>query len=290
MCYFACMQLEWKLVSDGTIALDGGAMFGVVPKTIWNRVIEADQSNRVRLGVNCLLIRTPTANVLVDTGCGAKYSAKQVDIYQIRREPGLIGELARLGVAPEQIDIVVNTHLHFDHAGGNTVVAEDGRVVPSFPNARHIVQRQEFEDAGNPNERNRASYFPENWEPLRATGQLELVEGTVEILPGLFLEPTPGHTLGHQSVRIADGNRTLFFLGDLCPTSRHVPLAWIMSYDLYPLTTLETRREVYARALEEGWLLAFQHDAEHPLGVLTVEKGGYHARTISMEDGIGTEG
>lgn len=265
---------EIELISDGTLRLDGGAMFGVVPKVIWERVYTPDDKNRIRLGLNCLLVRADWGNLLIDTGCGRKYSEKEIRIYQIEHETSLLGELERFGLGPQDIDVVINTHLHFDHAGGNTEVRR-GEVHPVFPRARHFVQRREFEDAEAPSERTRASYFRENWAPLVENGRLELIEGEQEIRPGIFCEPTPGHTAGHQSVRIESGGRTLYYLADLCPTSRHIPLAWIMGYDLYPLTTLESRQAVYRRALDGEWTLFFEHDAERPLGRLRYEEGRY---------------
>ena len=270
---------EVDLISDGTMALDGGAMFGVVPRVIWEKRIQPDAQNRIRLGLNCLLLRDGIDNVLVDTGCGFKYSEKELRMYGIDHRSSLMEGIARAGVSPEEVTLVVNTHLHFDHCGGNTLEVE-GELVPAFPAARYLVQSQEFESAELPNERTRASYLKENWAPLVKTGQLELVDGESEILPGLFVEPTPGHTLGHQSVRLSGPEGTLFFLGDLCPTSAHVPLAWAMGYDLYPLEVLETRRVVYRRALSENWRLLFEHDAEAPLGELELSDGRYRCRSL----------
>jgi len=275
-------DFELDLISDGTFRLDGGAMFGVVPKIFWERKLSPDQTNRIKLGLNCLLVRGNGKTILIDTGCGFKYSSKEFEIYGIEHERTVFDDLARLEVAPADIDLVLNTHLHFDHCGGNTVCTAEG-LVPAFPNATYVVQRQEFEDASHPSERNRASYLEQNWIPLVDRGQLELLEGNHTICEGIECIPTPGHTLGHQSVKIQSGGETLFFLGDLCPTSAHVPLPWIMSYDLYPATTLETRKEVYRQAVTEGWTLFFEHDPGDLLGRLIEKDGNYRAETMPWE-------
>ena len=275
-------DFELDLVSDGTFWLDGGAMFGVVPKVFWERKFPPDQTNRIKLGLNCLLVRGNGKTILIDTGCGFKYSSKELEIYGIAHERTVFDDLARLEVAPADIDLVINTHLHFDHCGGNTVCTDEG-VVPAFSNATYVVQRQEFEDASHPSERTQASYLEQNWIPLVDRGQLELLEGNHTICEGIECIPTPGHTLGHQSVRIQSGGETLFFLGDLCPTSAHVPLPWIMSYDLYPATTLETRKEVYRQAVREGWTLFFEHDPGDLLGRLIEKDGNYRAETMPWE-------
>lgn len=276
-------DFDVHLVSDGTFALDGGAMFGVVPRVLWEKRIRPDERNRIRLGTNCLLVRTGRENVLIDTGCGGKYSEKQRSIYDITHETSILSDLERNGLGAEDIHWVINTHFHFDHCGGNTLRQEDGDAVPAFPKARYVVQRQELEDADHPNERNQASYLQENWQAIRESGQLEVVQGPVELLPGIHLEPTPGHTLGHQSVRIESGGQVLFYIADLCPTTAHVPLAWVMGYDLFPLTTMETRRRIYRRAIDEDWLIVFEHDAESPVGRLELKDGKFSCRLESPD-------
>jgi glyoxylase-like metal-dependent hydrolase (beta-lactamase superfamily II) len=271
------MQLgafQLDVLSDGKFWLDGGAMFGVVPKILWEKVVGSDEKNRIPLGLNCLLVRTGSQNILIDTGCGRKYSEKQFRIYGIDQTTCLIDELEKLEIDPAQIDLVINTHLHFDHCGGNTR-KEDGRIVPNFPNATYLVSRQEYEDANNANERTQASYFPDNWLPLAKSGQLRLVIGNEEAAEGVTIVHTPGHTLGHQSVKITSEGRSLFYFGDLCPTSAHVPLPWIMSYDLFPLRTLETRKQIYRRAIDESWLLFFEHDPDQVVGVLREQEGKF---------------
>ncbi|HLQ66577.1 MAG TPA: MBL fold metallo-hydrolase [Candidatus Limnocylindrales bacterium] len=252
-----------RFVSGGRFRLDGGAMFGVVPKTIWNRVAPADEKNRIRMGMNCLLIEGDGKRVLVDAGSGTKVDAKFRDIYAIERPEGLLDEMATAGVTAEEVDTVALTHLHFDHCGGGTARHADGIIRPTFPNAHYLVRRQEWEDAHHANERNRASYLADNYDPLAASGQLILHDGDVEILPGVWMKNLPGHTRGHQGVFFdLPGQRALYTV-DLVPTVAHLPLAFIMGYDLYPLTTLETKRAILTDATREQWLLLFEHDPEH---------------------------
>ncbi|OGD17886.1 MAG: hypothetical protein A2W03_17805 [Candidatus Aminicenantes bacterium RBG_16_63_16] len=251
---------------EGYFLLDGGAMFGVVPKTLWEKACPADAKNRIRLGLNSLVIKTPRALVLVETGIGTKTDQKFAGIYCVETEPGLVPALAGAGFRPEEVDFVINTHLHFDHCGGNTRLDESGRIVPTFPRARYIIQQGEWEAAVRPNERDRRSYFAENFLPLREAGLVDLVDGDREVTPGVEVVVTPGHTRRHQSVRVRSGGRTLDFLGDLVPTAAHVRLSYIMSYDLYPLETLETRKKLYEEAIAGDWILGFVHDPVHFFG------------------------
>jgi glyoxylase-like metal-dependent hydrolase (beta-lactamase superfamily II) len=247
--------------------LDGGAMFGVVPKPLWERRIPADERNRIGLGMRCLLVEHEDGLVLIDTGVGNKENEKFRDIYGIENEgkggrTWLEDGLAALGFSPEDIRLVVNTHLHFDHAGGNTWRNAGGEVVPSFPNARFVVQRGEHHWATHTNERTGASYFGANWEPIIATGRFEFIDGEREIIPGIRTVLSPGHVPYHQSVLVDGGSGAVaFFLGDVCPTSAHLPLPWIMGYDVEPLVTLESKRRLLMRAVAEGWLMVFEHDA-----------------------------
>jgi glyoxylase-like metal-dependent hydrolase (beta-lactamase superfamily II) len=249
-----------RFVSGGRFRLDGGAMFGVVPKALWNRVAPADEMNRIRMAMNCLLIEGEGGRVLVDTGAGSKTDAKFREIFAIERPDALLEDLATLGLAPADIGTVACSHLHFDHCGGNTVRHGDGAVRPTFPNARYVVRRQEWDDAHRANERNRASYFSENYDPVEAAGQLVLHEGDLEILPGVWMRNLPGHTRGHQGVFFdIPGARALYTV-DLIPTVAHLPLPYIMGYDLEPLVTLETKRAILRDATREGWVLLFEHD------------------------------
>lgn len=258
-------------VEAGVQQLDGGAMFGVVPKPLWERRIPADPRNRIPLALRCLLVEAPNALVLVDTGAGNKYDEKFGDIYGISNEGDptrLEDSIRHAGFEPDDVDIVLNTHLHFDHAGGNTLLDEDGEIRPSFPDARYVVQKGELEFAHVQNERIRASYVLDNVDPVTEAGLWDLVEGEVEITEGVRVVPTPGHTPHHHSVLIESDGETACYLADVCPTSAHVPLPWIMGYDLEPLVTLESKRGLWSRALEEDWLLVFEHDPRIPWGRL----------------------
>jgi len=261
-----------RTVDAGSLRLDGGAMFGVVPKPLWERRAPADDRNRIALAMRCLLVETADATVLVDTGLGNKEDPKFLDIYGVRNDGGptrLEDSLRGLGVAPDDVDVVISTHLHFDHAGGNTVRRPDGTVEAAFPNAVYAIRRGEWVWARTDNERIRASYMDANYEPLLAeAGRVRWIEvDEEEIVPGVWAVRTPGHTPHHQSIRIRLDGRTLFFLADLVPTAAHLPLPWIMGYDVEPLETLETKRRWLARAVAESWILAFEHDPSTAWGV-----------------------
>jgi glyoxylase-like metal-dependent hydrolase (beta-lactamase superfamily II) len=261
---------RWRVhaIQAGLQKLDGGAMFGVVPKPLWSRRIPADERNRIPLGMRCLVIEHEAGPILIDTGVGDKEDAKFVDIYGIDNAAADGGGGTRLdeglraiGLTPADIAIVIDTHLHFDHAGGNTVRRPDGERVPAFPRARYVVQRGEFDFAMHANERTAGSYFPHNFAPVEAAGQYDFVNGEREIVPGIRVVPTPGHTPHHQSVLIESEGERACYLADLVPTAAHLPLAWIMGYDLEPLVTLETKRHLLRRAADEEWLMVFEHDA-----------------------------
>jgi glyoxylase-like metal-dependent hydrolase (beta-lactamase superfamily II) len=258
-------------LDGGTQRLDGGAMFGVVPKPLWERRIPADERNRIPLAMRCLLVETPDALVLIDNGAGNKESEKFVDIYGIQNagSPTRLEDAIRAaGFAPADVDVVVDTHLHFDHAGGNTLRDEEGRIRLAFPRARYVAQRGEFEFAHRDNERIRASYLPHNFDPVMEAGRLDLLDGDAEIVPGLTYRRTPGHTPHHASVLVRSEDETACFLADVIPTTAHLPLAWIMGYDVEPLVTLETKRALLAEAAREDWLLVFEHDPVTPWGRL----------------------
>ncbi|MEA3246682.1 MAG: MBL fold metallo-hydrolase [Gemmatimonadota bacterium] len=260
-------------VQAGGQRLDGGAMFGVVPKPLWQRRIPADERNRIQLGMRCLLVEHDDGLVLIDTGAGNKEDAKFKDIYGVENEAaaaepdgavrtGLESGIRAAGFALDDVKLVINTHLHFDHAGGNTYVDASGTVRPSLPNARYVVQRGEHHYATHTNERTAASYFVRNWDPVIAAGRFDFIEGDREIVPGIRSRLTPGHVPFHQSILIdGGGGEIACFLGDVCPTAAHLPLPWIMGYDVEPLVTLESKRSLLAKATAERWLLVFEHDA-----------------------------
>jgi glyoxylase-like metal-dependent hydrolase (beta-lactamase superfamily II) len=266
-----------KVVQDTEFRLDGGAVFGIVPRTLWSKVSPPDAENRIKMNMNCLFVEAGRERVLIDTGIGDKWPQKQIEMYAISRERSF-GESLQVtaGVSPEEITIVVNTHLHFDHAGGNTRL-ESGRVIPSFPNARYFVSHGEYEHAEEPNERDRASYVPENWRPLKESGQLELKDLEYEVVPGLRMETVKGHSRTMQCVRLDRGGSTLFGFADLIPTRAHLALPWIMGYDLYPLDTLEAKKRLLPRAVRDSWICLFYHDPEVPLARLTEEEGKFRA-------------
>ncbi len=267
-----------ELVPDTEFWLDGGAMFGVVPRTLWSRVCPPDDQNRIRMNMNCVFVDTGKDRILIETGIGEKWSAKHTEMYGIRRSRPFAESLrAVTGAGPEEITIVINTHLHFDHAGGNTVLNADGMPVPAFPNARYFVSRAEVEHADGPSERDRASYLPENWRPLAETGQLELKEGEYDAAPGLRLETFAGHNRSMQCWRLDSKGQTLFGFADLVPMRAHVPFAWIMGYDLFPVETLEVKKKLLPQAAREGWNCLFYHDPDEPLCRVVEENGKLRA-------------
>ena len=294
---FRLGALQCHALEGGTQRLDGGAMFGVVPKPLWSRRIAADERNRIPLAMRCLLIEHPDGLVLVDTALGNKEDAKFRDIYGIENagpdgRTRLEAALAEAGHAPADVKLVINTHLHFDHAGGNTWA--DGRtggladsqregsdrptvgppVRLSFPNATYLVQRGDLDFARQSNERTRASYLPHNFEPVAEAGKFDLLDGEGEVLSGISVRLTPGHVPFHQSVLVRSGGETLCFLADVMPTRHHLPLPWIMGYDVEPLRTLESKRRLVKEALDRDWLLFFGHDHDVVMGrLLGSEKG-----------------
>ncbi len=270
-------RFELAALSDGTFALDGGQMFGVVPKLLWEKRIPADERNRVRLGLTCVLVRTGSANVLIETGIGDKFAPKYADIYGIKKTTTLPDELRKVGLEPADIDIVINTHLHFDHCGWN-VRREGKKLVPAFPKARYVVQRAEWTHALNPNERDRASYVPEFF--AAAEPQTDFVAGDREIVPGIHVEVLGGHTEDMQGVRIESEGEVAYFISDLAPTRHHLPYPWIMSFDLYPMATLARKRRLLPELAEREALVVFPHDAEMPWAKLVKSDGGFSARRV----------
>ncbi len=274
-------DLEFHILSDGDVWLDGGAMFGVVPKVLWEKKMAPDAKNRIQLAMNCLLVRAGGKTILVETGAGTKMNPKLRQIYGLE-DSKLLSQLELYGYHNTEIDIVINTHLHFDHCGGNTRIEQD-KVVCTFPNAKYVVQRGEYEHARNPNERDQASYFVENYAPLEKAGKLALLEGDRAIAPGVELVRAPGHTANMQCVKLSGGGKSAFFFADLVPTAAHLPLPWIMGYDLYPMTTLENKKKWIPELIKEGWIALFGHDARTPAGHLREKNGGFELEPLSID-------
>ncbi len=264
-------DFELTIFSDGHYWLDGGAMFGVVPKPLWERKLKADEHNRLTLGLNSLLVRAGKSTVLVETGIGGKLPEKQQRIYG--NEAKLLENLSAGGVRPDEIDVVINTHLHFDHCGWNTVRAGD-RVTATFPRATYYVQRGEWEHARRQHERDRVSYISDNYDPLIGSGQMQLIEGDRQIVPGISVMVLPGHTRAMQAVVIRSGGQTACYISDLIPTTAHTELTWVMGYDLFPLETIDNRKRFYAQAIPEKWLVVFTHDPETPFAYLEQDQRG----------------
>jgi glyoxylase-like metal-dependent hydrolase (beta-lactamase superfamily II) len=308
-----------EIIPDTEFRLDGGAMFGVVPRVLWERVSPPDELNRVTLNCNCLFIDTGQQKILVETGMGEKWTPREIEMYGIRRERPVADTLREIaGCASEAIDIVINTHLHFDHAGGNTVgphaarvptgeqasrlpavrisradrgpnnvnigvdasetlALQSGHLRPQFKNARYLISRSEFEHATAPHERDRASYLDVNWLPLIDSQQLEMMPDRYEPVPGLVVEQVRGHSETMQTIKLTSGGETLFGFFDMVPTRHHLSPAWIMSYDLFPTETLEFKKRLLPRALEENWICHFYHDPEMPLCRLAEVNGKIQA-------------
>lgn len=265
-------QLELVTLSDGFFHLDGGAMFGVVPRVLWERRLPPDDRHRIPLGLRPLLVRGERT-LLIDAGCGDKMSPRHADMYGLERGYHLDHSLAEAGVDPGDIDLVLASHLHFDHAGGFTRRLDDGRVVPRFPKARYIVHRGEWHDATHPHERNRASYLAEDFVPLQEAGVLDLVDDEAEVMPGVRLRRSGGHTSHHQVVMIESQGETAVFTADMYPTSVHMGDAWVMGYDLYPMDTLAFKREFSREAIEREYLIFFEHDPSMAAGRLRERDG-----------------
>jgi len=261
-------DIEIHLISDGTVRVDGGHPFGLVPRVMWARLLAPDENNLVPMTLMCLLVRAGGKNIVVETGFGTK-SERAARLWQLERpEGGLLGGLARLGVAPEEVDLVINTHLHSDHCSGNTCLV-DGELTPTFPNAEYWVQRLEYADAAFPNERTRNTYFPDNYQLLHERGQLRLLDGDTPVVPGMRCVVTRGHTRGHQSVVFEQGDEAALFTADMSTFAVHFErLSWLTSYDVEPLENLETKRRWRRWAAEREALLIFPHDTQVPVAHL----------------------
>jgi glyoxylase-like metal-dependent hydrolase (beta-lactamase superfamily II) len=264
-------EFELTVLSDGPYWLDGGAMFGVVPKPLWSKKIQADDQNRITLGLNSLLIRTGDQTVLVETGIGPKLNDKAKAIYG--HEPQLIDSLAAANVAPDEIDVVINTHLHFDHCGWNTY-PKDNKFLPTFPRAKYYVQRGEWEHAQEQHDRDKVSYNHPNYNPLVESGQMELLTGPREIVPGVSVKVFPGHTHHMQAVYVTSGGKTAVYISDLVPTTSHLDATWVMGYDLDPIACIDNRKRFYAEAVPNEYLVCFTHDHVRPLAYIEDKGNG----------------
>ena len=264
-------DLELTILSDGEYYLDGGTFFGVVPKIMWQRRWAPDELNRLRAGLNSVLIRGGKKTVLIETGIGNKLNEKMRKIYG--HEEKLLNSFKQAGVSPEEIDIVINTHLHFDHCGWNTIY-RDGKPVPTFPNAKYYVQEDEWRHGQLQTERDRISYISDNYNPLIESGQMTLLNGDQEIIPGISVKIFPGHTQYMQSVIIESQGKKACYISDLIPTTHHLDLAWGMAFDLYPLDTLNSKKKFYADAIPEEWLVIFTHDPKTPWGYVQLSAEG----------------
>jgi glyoxylase-like metal-dependent hydrolase (beta-lactamase superfamily II) len=272
MSSLALGDFELSIFSDGTYLLDGGAFFGVVPKIMWSRKVVADERNYVQAGLNSLLIRTGKKNVLVETGMGNKLSERMIKFYGQPSE--LLRNLNAAGVAQEDIDIVINTHLHFDHCGWNTVRDKDAKIIATFPRAKYYAPEGEWQYARRPSERDAISYISENYDPLVESGQMTLLKGGEEIVPGVSVKTFPGHTAHMQAVIVESAGRTACYISDLIPTTAHIDLTWGMSFDLYPLQTIESKKQYYAKAITEKWLTVFTHDPKVPWAYVEKDEAG----------------
>lgn len=269
-------DIRIHLVSAGTVMVDGGGPFGLIPRSMWSRVMTPDDDNLVPQTLTCLLVQVGDRNILIDTGVGDKVDEKWRRIWRLTHPHGSLADgLARCGVTPDDIDTLIFTHLHADHSGGATYRDEDGRVVPAFPNATAYVQRREYEDATHPNERTRATYLSDNFQPLLEAGLLQLLDGPVEFAPGVRGVVTPGHTPGHMSVLFESGGNYGLFVCDLSAYAVNFErLAWIPSYDVEPLVSLETKRYWQQWALATNGLLIFPHDPSVHCGRLRAADDG----------------
>jgi glyoxylase-like metal-dependent hydrolase (beta-lactamase superfamily II) len=267
-------DFELSIFSDGTYPLDGGAFFGVIPKAMWSKRASADERNCVTAGLNSLLIRTGKQTVLVETGMGNKLSDRMIKFYG--QPAGLLANLAAAGVSPEDIDIVINTHLHFDHCGWNTIRDNDGKIRPTFPRARYYAPAGEWQYSRKPSDRDAISYISDNYDPLVASGQMTLLSGNEEIVPGISVETFPGHTAGMVGVivRPPGESPTACYISDLIPTTAHIDISWGMAFDLYPLETIESKKRYYARAIPEKWVTVFTHDPKMPWAYVERDESG----------------
>jgi len=274
-------DFELTPLLDGYFRLDGGAMFGVVPKPLWEKRAPADQRNRIQLGMRPLLVRDAKRLMIIDAGIGDKMDEKNAEIYGLDRREHLDVTMARAGVKAADVDLVIASHLHFDHAGGFTVWDDSGALRPRFPNARYAISHGEWEDATHPHERNRASYLAENFVPLQDAGVADFLRGDQEIVPGIRTRRTGGHTRYHHSIFIESEGKTAVFAADLMPTTAHVEAPWIMGYDLYPMETLEFKKLFLKEAIAREYLVFFEHDPKVAAGYIREKNGRPYVESVA---------
>ena len=264
-------DFELTAVSDGLYRLDGGAFFGIIPKSMWSKKVQADQNNLVSVGLNSIVVRTGKQTILIETGIGNKLSEKMQKIYG--QPAKLLENLSAARISPEEIDIVINSHLHFDHCGWNTI-RQDGKVVATFPKAKYYAPEGEWRHGHKPLERDAISYIGENYDPLVESGQMKLLRGDQEIVPGVSVKVFPGHTETMQAIILQSGGKTACYISDLIPTTAHLDLTWGMAFDLFPVQTIESKKKYYARAIPERWLTMFTHDPAVPWGYVEKDERG----------------
>jgi len=281
---FRLGRFELSTVRDGLFKLDGGAMFGIVPKPVWEKVAVPDERNRVQLSLNPLLVRTGSKNILVDTGIGSKRDAKWNDLYGVDHRWSVPESLRSLGLTTRDIDYVVPSHMHFDHMGGATTL-EAGKPVPTFPRATYLIQRREWEAAHDTNPRTKGSYWTDDFDPLERAGRVKLLDGDEEVAPGVRLQHTNAHTQGHQIVRLESEGRQAVYLGDLMPTSGHLKPAWCMGYDVFPYEVARLKIEILSRAAREDWLLIFDHDVRVSTARVVKGEKDYQLVAVSLMEG-----
>lgn len=281
---------HFRTFHDGRFKLDGGAMFGVVPKIFWEKHHPADEYNRIGLDLRCLLVDHGDRRILVDTGMGDRWDEKKTGVFALERRPNqLVAELAEAGITADSVTDVILTHLHFDHSGG-TMREVDGDLVPVFRQARHWVQARQWEWASNPSERDRASFRNEDFAGLKAAGQLELIDGNREIMPGVRVTTISGHTPGQQMVEFHTGVKTVVFCADLLPFQSQLHVPWIMGFDLNPLLTVTEKKQFLTRAAEDGYILVFEHDLENEAATVVFEEGKFKpGNTFNLAQYAGQE-
>ena len=275
-------------LETGSFRLDGGAMFGVVPKALWNKSNPADKRNRVEFALRTLLIRDGERCIMVDTGVGEGWNEKFADIYGIDHSKNtLANSLKKSNLTVHDITDVIITHLHFDHIGGATFRDGEGFLVkPTFPNATYYIQKRHYEWAIKPSEKDKASFFKERFVPLYEQERLKLLEGESELLPGIFIKLSDGHTIAQQTVLVTDGEKTIYHPGDMIPTSSHVPLPFIMAYDNFPLITLEEKKSVLDRAVKKNWIIFFEHDSRCAAAFIEKTDKGFRAGKYADINGV----